>query len=176
MLVQARQLDDAENPASVLHARVDRWTQAAPPSRRTHDRSVVGLIARPLHVTDLDMRRGLDERAEAMQRRALMLVKRAIESRERWLTELGDMPTNPAPRADWLRAACTVAAFRELHGRTTVSIQDARSGREAGDARVATVAIQRARRLADQHHQTHMEPSTATTVDPAAVEQQGVRL
>lgn len=176
MLVSARQLDDAEDLAAVLHGRVDRWTQAAPQSRRTRDRSVVGLIARPLHVTDVDMRRGLDDRAEAMQRRAVMLVKLAIESRERWLTDLGDMPADPASQAEWLRAACTVAAFHELHGRTTVSIQDARSTREAGDARVATLVIQRARQLADQDRQTPTEPSTTTTADPVSVEQQGVRL
>ena len=79
VLVRGRRLDDAEDIAAVLHSRVDRWVEASSPGRRTRDRSVVGLIARPQYVDDEDMARALGERALAMERRALELVRRSLE-------------------------------------------------------------------------------------------------
>ena len=78
-LVAARPLDDAEDPAAVLRDRVDRWAQAAGSTRRAGTNLIAGLIPRAVGVTDPDMARALEERDEAMQRRARALAEQAIE-------------------------------------------------------------------------------------------------
>ncbi|WAX55112.1 relaxase domain-containing protein [Jatrophihabitans cynanchi] len=171
MLVQARPLADAEDVAAVLHGRVDRWVSSARTGRaRARDRSIVGLVPRAAHVGDPDMARALDERAAAMEHRAAQLVSRAIERREPWIAALGTPPTEPAPRAQWLREARTVAAFRELHATTAVSVENAHTATEAGDARAALAAIERARAITNRQ-----TPGTASTVTEPVVEQIGVQ-
>ena len=45
-LVIARALDDAEDPAAVMHGRVDRWTEAASSKRLAASNLIAGLIPR----------------------------------------------------------------------------------------------------------------------------------
>jgi len=45
-LVALRSLDDAEDPASVMHARVEDWAQTAGPKRRTGTGFVAGIVPR----------------------------------------------------------------------------------------------------------------------------------
>jgi conjugative relaxase-like TrwC/TraI family protein len=170
MLVQGRRLDDAGDIAAVLHGRVDRWTEASSASRRTRDRSVVGLIARPQHIADEDLARALDERATAMQRRAAELVQRALDGQERWIAALGQPPSDPLLFAEWAREACTVAAYRELHDQHYVSVESARTATEAGDARTALAAMERARALAERQ-----STEAGSTTTQATVEQIGVQ-
>lgn len=84
-LVSARPLNSAEDIASVLHDRVDRWVKAASPTHRPPASNLIaGLIPAALNITDPDMRQALDERADAMQRRARLLAEKAIRRGEPW--------------------------------------------------------------------------------------------
>jgi predicted transcriptional regulator len=112
-LVAARPLDDAADPASVVHGRVDRWAQAAGSRRHAPSNFVAGLIPRAVGVTDPDMARALDERDEAMQRRARTLAEQAIEQNRVWVRRLGIPPSDPLTREQWIEAVTTVAAYRD---------------------------------------------------------------
>jgi conjugative relaxase-like TrwC/TraI family protein len=173
-LVAQRTLIGAEDVASVLHERVDRWVAIAGARRPTRDRTVVGLIARADGATDPDMRRALHERAQAMEQRAAALVDRALAAREPWIAALGTPPADPRSGAAWAREARTVAAFRELHNVTDdvpASLRDGDGSLMAlGDARAAIAAWRRAEALAEgTDRRTSEAPSTPTV--PATVAQ-----
>ncbi len=112
-LVAARGFDDAEDPASVMNARVRRWAQTAGSNRRLGVNLVAGLIPRAIGVADPDMARALDERENTMQRRAWELAERAVAQGQAWVSSLGVPPTDPIARERWMRAVTTVAAYRE---------------------------------------------------------------
>jgi conjugative relaxase-like TrwC/TraI family protein len=112
-LVAARSLAGAEDPASVLHGRVQRWAHAAGPRRRGGSNLVAGLIPRAAGVTDTDMARALVERDRAMERRARESAELAIERGEPWVRRLGPAPNEPTARQQWMRAVSTVAAYRD---------------------------------------------------------------
>jgi hypothetical protein len=59
------------------------------------------------------MARGLEERDEAMQRRARALAEQAIEQNQVWVRRLGIAPSDPLARERWIEAVTTVAAYRE---------------------------------------------------------------
>jgi AAA domain len=115
-LAAARALDDAEDPAAVLHGRVDRWVTAAGSRRQAAFNLIAGLIPRATGISDPDMSRALAERDQAMEDRARQLAEHAIEHRHVWVQRLGNPPVNSASRELWLRAVCTVAAYRERWG------------------------------------------------------------
>jgi hypothetical protein len=112
-LIAGRSLADADDPASVLHRRVDRWIQGSGSRRPTPRNLIAGLIPRAMGVTGLDMVRALDERDQALERQARELALQAVERGDRWITRLGTPPTDPARREQWIRAVSTVAAFRD---------------------------------------------------------------
>jgi hypothetical protein len=112
-LVTGRSLADAADVASVLHGRVDRWTQAASGRRRQTGHLIAGLIPRVQGVSDPDMARALSERDDAMEQRARSLAQEAIAAGHAWLRPLGSRPSAPAQRERWLREVSTVAAYRD---------------------------------------------------------------
>jgi len=112
-LVAARTLLDAEDPAALLHGRVDRWVAAAGSKRQANTNLIAGLIPRATGVADPDMAKALDERDQAMERRALELASQAIERGQVWVRRLGAPPSDPAMREAWSRAVSTVAAYRD---------------------------------------------------------------
>jgi hypothetical protein len=112
-LVAGRSLADAADVASVLHGRVDRWSQAAGGRRRPNGQLIAGLIPRVQGVTDPDMARALSERDRAMEQRALSLAEEAVSARHSWVRPLGAPPKGPAQRERWLREVSTVAAYRD---------------------------------------------------------------
>ena len=112
-LVAIRPLDYGEDPAAVLRDRVERWTQATGSPRRAGTSLIAGLIPRAVGVTDSDMARGLEERDEAMQRRARALAEQAIGRNEIWVRQLGIAPSDPLARERWMEAVTTVVAYRD---------------------------------------------------------------
>jgi hypothetical protein len=112
-LVTTRPIADADDVASVLHQRVERYTQVAGSRRVGSTNLIAGLVPRALNVTDPDLARGLEERDHALQARAWTLAQEAFTSRAPWLRQLGEPPANSAAQKHWLRAICTVAAYRE---------------------------------------------------------------
>lgn len=113
LIVGVRSLADAEDPAAVLHGRVERCSQVERGGRQRSADFVVGLVPRAQGVTDPEMYRALAERDEAMEHRARLLVQNAIEAQHSWVTSLGHVPRDPGVRQKWIRAASTVAAYRE---------------------------------------------------------------
>ena len=112
-LVAGRSLADAADVASVLHGRVDRWTQASSGRRRQTGHLIAGLIPRAQGVSDPDMARALCERDDAIEQRARSLAQEAIAANHAWLRPLGPPPSEPAQRERWLREVSTVAAYRD---------------------------------------------------------------
>lgn len=152
-LVAARPLADAEDPASVMHARVDRWVAAAGSRRAAARDLIAGLIPRAAGVTDPEMARALTERDQAMERRAGELAKQAIESGQVWVRRLGNPPSDAGARQAWLRAVSTVAAYRD---RWDIGTDHRPLGPESavrtieaiGHRKRAQAAVERALRLA----------------------------
>jgi hypothetical protein len=112
-LVAIRPLDDAEDPAAVLRDRVERWAEVVGSSPRAGRSLIAGLIPRAVDVTDPDIARGLEERDEAMQRRARALAEEAIERNQIWVRRLGIPPTDPRAKQRWIEAVTTVVAYRD---------------------------------------------------------------
>jgi hypothetical protein len=112
-LVAGRSLADAVDVASVLHGRVDRWSQAAGGRRRQTGHLIAGLIPRVQGVSDPDMARALSERDDAMEQRARSLAQEAIAAGHAWLRPFGAPPGAPAQQERWLREVSTVAAYRD---------------------------------------------------------------
>jgi len=112
-LVRARTIADADDVASVLHKRVERFIQVAASRRVASTNLIAGLVPRALGVTDPDLARALEERDRALQERALALAQEAVTSHARWVCRLGEPPAVAAAQKQWLRAICTVAAYRE---------------------------------------------------------------
>jgi conjugative relaxase-like TrwC/TraI family protein len=112
-LVTFRSLDEAEDPAAAMHARVKAWAHTAGSKRRTSTGFIAGIIPRALGVTDPDMVRALDERATAMQDQARELALHALEHRQAWLFRFGAPPIDRAKHERWFEAVSTVAAYRE---------------------------------------------------------------
>jgi hypothetical protein len=116
VLSRGRALVNANDVASVLHSRVDRWVERASALGSGRENLVVGLFPRSSGVTDPDMSRGLTEREEAIEQRAGALAEKAAAKLLPWIGGLGQPPADPTARRDWLRSAATVAAYRERWG------------------------------------------------------------
>lgn len=153
-IVAVRSLFDADDPAAVLHARVGRWSRAADSKRRAGTQLIAGLIPMAVGVTDPDSARALDDRREAMERRARDLVELAFERRAAWLRPLGDPPTDPVARKRWTEVLSSVAAYRarwNIDDESPLGSDSAVCTIEALDHRErAKIAIQRALRLSQE--------------------------
>jgi conjugative relaxase-like TrwC/TraI family protein len=165
-LVAARSLHDADDLAAVIRNRVDRWADAAGSRPRAGSGLIAGLIPRAADVTDTDVARGLQERAEALQRRAHELAERAIDQNPLWLRQLGARPSDPLSRERWLEAVKTIAAYRERWSidddpRPLGSKATARSIEVLNQRRLAQAAVNTAMRLT---HATRTQRPEVTSV------------
>jgi hypothetical protein len=142
-LVASRSLSGAEDPASVLHGRMQRWAHAAGPRRRGGSNLVAGLIPRAVGVTDTDMAQALAERDRAMERRARELAELAIQRGDPWLRMLGKPPSDRAALRLWMRNVSTAAAYRD---RWTIADDELPLG---SDGSVAGIEAMRVRRRAE---------------------------
>lgn len=156
-LVAARSLADAQDIASVLHGRVDRWVEAAGSKRLAATDLIVGLVPRANGVADEDMARALRERDEAMERRATTLAEQAVERNDAWVRRLGAPPVDPATRAAWIREVRVVAAYRDRWGTGGKAVvdrpEDVRSIEQLGHQRRAQAAAARALAITRQGHE-----------------------
>jgi hypothetical protein len=109
--VQARDFGGARSIAGVLHGRVGRIVGTPDPSvgasyaerTPTIDDPVADQFARDL--------------AAAMDARVSLLGRRVAADRPVWaLRYLGELPADPVERADWVRRAGAIAAYREERG------------------------------------------------------------
>jgi len=164
-LVVARPLTDADDPAAVLHGRVDRWAAAAGSRRQAATNLIAGLIPRAADVTDPDMARALYDRDQAMQRRAAELAAQAVERGQVWVRRLGSPPADPGAREGWMQAVSTVAAYRDRWGigndhRPLGPGSAAKTIEALAHRRRAQAAVERALQLAGE---ATMTPAGAVT-------------
>jgi conjugative relaxase-like TrwC/TraI family protein len=115
-LVEAHALADADDVAAVLRARVERYASPGGRRREATDHLIGGLIPRALGVTDPEMARALEDRAQALEQRGRMLAEQAVVQGDGWTRMLGLVPAEPRRRERWVAGAATVAAYRERWG------------------------------------------------------------
>jgi hypothetical protein len=100
------------------------------------------------------MARGLEERDEAMQRRARALAEQAIERNQIWVRRLGIAPSDPRARERWIEAVTTVVAYRDRWNIDDERLPlgpkgPARSIEAINQRSLARAALDRASRLSD---------------------------
>jgi conjugative relaxase-like TrwC/TraI family protein len=178
-LVAARSLTDADDPAAVLHGRVDRWIAAAGSRRQAATNLIAGLVPRAVDVTDPDMTRALDDRDQAMERRAAELAAQAVERDQVWVRRLGSPPADPGARETWMQALSTVAAYRDRWGigndhRPLGPGSAAKTIEAVGHRRRAQAAVERALQVAGAATTAPVDPVTAGA--PEAGREAGVEL
>ncbi len=166
-LVAARGLGDADDLASVLHARVARATVRPVGSGRTRKppRLIVGLIPHAGGQMAEDMRQALDERRELIEARANAILRTALTEKEPWTASLGQAPKDKKQQAAWWRAARTIAAYRDRYGITddrTPFGPDPESTSQKIDAIRSRAALNRARAAT-------IEGTTTEQIRPVAV-------
>ncbi|MBC7593276.1 MAG: hypothetical protein H7288_04960 [Kineosporiaceae bacterium] len=118
-VVAARGLEDAQDIAAVLRARVAAVVSrdsGAGRSRRA-PRLVPGLMPRALGPMDSAMHQALVERADLIESRAAAVLDRALLAGESWTRALG-VPPRGSASAVWRKYASTVSAYRDCYGIT----------------------------------------------------------
>jgi len=111
MLVMGRSFGDADDVASVLHHRVDRYvTEVGYPSPPASE-LVAGIFPRPTGITDPDVALALNDRADAIERRARELATIAIERGDPWVRDFGDAPTTRELYERWVLEVAASAAY-----------------------------------------------------------------
>ncbi|WP_274998028.1 MobF family relaxase [Promicromonospora iranensis] len=153
-LVAQRGLDDADDPAAVLHHRLT--TATARPVRqdgltiqRRPPRRIAGLIPEAGGPVTSEYRQALQERAALIEQRVTDLVQRAINDHEPWLATLGPEPGETGARHTWNSAARMLAAYRDRYGITggaPLGSEPVSSDVQAIDAARAAAALRRASR------------------------------
>ncbi|MHB1865441.1 MAG: MobF family relaxase [Candidatus Saccharimonadales bacterium] len=116
-VVRAGRLDEAEDRAAVLQARLAKLTAARSggtrPRRRT--RYLAGLIPQATGPMPADMRRTLSELGDLIEQRTDALTEHAIRNSQPWVASLGPTPSDPSRRAAWQQQLRTIAAYRDRY-------------------------------------------------------------
>jgi hypothetical protein len=109
--VASRPLEGARYPARVIDSRVRRITEHAVPQVRAR------WAERIADMGDPDLDRYMHEVAAAMDDRVRRLGEHAARTQPPWATRaLGEVPAEPAKRAEWQERAAAIGAYRELYG------------------------------------------------------------
>jgi len=116
MLVTGRSFDDADDVASVLHHRIDRYVTGVGYLRPPASDLVAGLFPRPSGITDPDIVLALNDRADAIEQRARELATIAIERGETWVQDFGDAPAASGPYEQWILEVATGATYVDRWG------------------------------------------------------------
>ncbi|KIP53065.1 conjugal transfer protein [Leucobacter komagatae] len=114
-LVQARSVEDADDIASVLHARLAKACARPAGSGRVRKqpRLITGLIPRAGGTMSPDMRQALNERRDLIEKRADAVLDSALTENAAWVESLGPVPKEPKLARAWMRQARVVAAYRD---------------------------------------------------------------
>ncbi|MDR1635491.1 MAG: relaxase domain-containing protein [Bifidobacteriaceae bacterium] len=117
-LAAARPLDDAADPAAVLHARLATVLDQAevrPNQPRRRAVYLLGMFPEAPVPASPAMAQALAERRTALQARAAEVLARAQAAGEPWLAALGPRPADPAAAERWTAAALATAAYRDRY-------------------------------------------------------------
>jgi hypothetical protein len=116
MLVTGRSFGDADDVASVLHHRIDRYVTGvgylSPPASEL----VAGLFPRPTGIIDPDTWLALNDRADAIELRAHELATIAIECGDAWVQDFGEAPPTGELYEQWMPQVATGAAYIDRWG------------------------------------------------------------
>ncbi|MBE1874487.1 MobF family relaxase [Myceligenerans pegani] len=149
-LVAQRSLDDAEDPAAVLHHRLahatarPRRSDGLTPRLTPQPRRIAGLIPQATGPMPAEYEQALQQRERRIEQRADELVARAQRDDEPWFTQLGPEPADQRGRHAWRTAARTVAAYRDRYNimsEASLGVESVATGIQAVDARRATAAL-----------------------------------
>ena len=111
MLVVGRSFDDAEDVASVLHYRIDRYMTGVGYPAPSVSELVAGIFPRPTGITDPDIVLALSDRADAIEQRARELTTIAIERGDTWVRDFGDAPGTAELYEQWVLEVATGTAY-----------------------------------------------------------------
>lgn len=116
-LVQARSVEDADDIASVLHARLAKATARPAGSGRTskQPRLIAGLIPNADGAMSPEMRQALNERHELIEQRVDALVDQAVDEAADWVQPLIPRRHDAETMTSWRRRARVIAAYRDRH-------------------------------------------------------------
>ena len=150
-LVAARNFDDADDIASVLHYRVARATARPAGSGRTRKppRLIAGLVAHADGLMTDQMRHALDERRQLIERRATAVLDAALTEQEPWTARLGAVPESEKKAKAWQLQVRVVAAYRDRYqvtGSHPLGPEPETTGQKIDRSR-AEAALQRAQNL-----------------------------
>jgi hypothetical protein len=116
MLVTGRSFDDAEDVASVLHYRINRYVVGVGyPSPPTSE-LVAGILLRPSGITNPDVALALTDRADAIEQRARELATISIERGDAWVRDFGDAPPTGELYEQWASEIAAGAAYLDRWG------------------------------------------------------------
>ncbi|HUZ39962.1 MAG TPA: MobF family relaxase [Acidimicrobiales bacterium] len=116
MLVVGRSFDDAEDAASVLHYRLERYMTGVGYPNPPASELVAGLFARLTGFTDPDILLALNDRADAIEQRARELATIAIERGDTWVSDFGDAPDTDELNERWVLEVAAGAAYLDRWG------------------------------------------------------------
>jgi conjugative relaxase-like TrwC/TraI family protein len=119
-LVAQRGLDDADDPAAVLHHRLVTATTRPVRNdgltiRRPAPRRIAGLIPEATGPMTDEYRLALAQRAVLIEQRVTDLVQRATSDHEPWRAALGPEPGDTGARHAWQTATRMIAAYRDRY-------------------------------------------------------------
>jgi conjugative relaxase-like TrwC/TraI family protein len=114
-VVDRHGLDDADDIAAVLRYRVDKLATTPPRGCRLRPRLIAGLISEPLGAMSAEDRQAIDQRKALIESRARALLDVGIGGGTAWTHRLGEPPQDPTQREQWVRAATSVAAYRDRY-------------------------------------------------------------
>ena len=151
LLVTGRSFDDADDVASVLHYRIERYvTEVGYPSSPANE-LVAGIFPRPSGITDPDVVPALNDRADAINQRAHELATIAIERGDAWVQDFGQTPDTGELYERWVLEVSAGAAYFDRWGidNPDIIIDEALVSHEQEAQRSRVLgAAQRARALA----------------------------
>jgi conjugative relaxase-like TrwC/TraI family protein len=116
VLVTGRSFDDAEDVASVLYHRIDCYLTGVGYRAPSASDFVAGIFSRPSGITDPDVVRALNDRADAIEQRARELATMAIERGDAWVSDFGDAPDADERYQQWMWEVLGGAAFLDRWG------------------------------------------------------------
>ncbi|WP_051196896.1 MobF family relaxase [Jonesia quinghaiensis] len=116
-LVQARSVEDADDIASVLHARLAKASArpAGSGRARKQPRLIAGLIPHADGTLSPEMRQALNERRELIEQRADALVDQALDEAADWVQPLLPQRQSKDMMTGWRRRARVIAAYRDRY-------------------------------------------------------------
>ena len=113
MLVTGRSFGDADDVASVLHYRVDRYVTGVGYPSPPANELVAGIFLRPSGIADPDILSALNDRADAIELRAHELATIAIERGGAWVQDFGEAPASRELYERWVLEVATGATYIE---------------------------------------------------------------